>query len=383
MKIVFFANTDWYLYNFRLALAENLRDHGHEVTLVSPDGRHSEKLRGRGFTWTEFDLARRGTNPLEELRTLNRLIELYRVLKPDLVHHFTIKCVLYGGFAARWLGIPSVSAVTGMGHVFTTHTIKNALLRPAISTAYRYALKRSQVIFQNPDDRADFLSRGFIANNNAHLIRGSGVNVTQFMPKCVEIGQAQVRPRILFVGRLLREKGVAEFVEAASIVRAARPDAQFRIAGEPDEGNPSAISSWQIKQWSKAGNIEWLGHCADMPSLLRASSICVLPSYREGTPRSLLEAAASGLPLIATDVPGCREICRDGVNGTLVAPRDAKALAAAIIRLIDDPARCHEMGLRSREIAVAEFSEEKVIAETKKVYAVAAEAHRMAGKHQH
>ena len=383
MKIVFFANTDWYLYNFRLALAEDLRDHGHEVSLVSPNGRYGEKLRERGFAWTEFDFARKGTNPLEELRTLNRLTGFYRALKPDLVHHFTIKCVLYGGVAARWLGIPSVSAVTGMGHIFTTHTVKNAILRPAISTAYRYALKRSQVIFQNPDDRADFLSRGFIANNNSHLIRGSGVNVTQFMPKSAELRLRQVRLRILFVGRILHEKGIAEFVEAASIVQAVRPDAQFWVAGEPDEGNPSAISSWQIKQWSKAGSVEWLGHCADMPSLLRASSICVLPSYREGTPRSLLEAAASGLPLVATDVPGCREICRDGVNGLLVPPRDAKALAAAIIRLIDNPARCREMGLRSREIAVAEFSEEKVIAETKKVYAVAAEAYRMAGKHKH
>jgi glycosyltransferase involved in cell wall biosynthesis len=368
MRVLFFANTDWYLHNFRLPLAESLRQRGDEVILVSPPGFYGEKLRASGFTWREFDFARKGTNPFEELRTLNRLIQLYQAVAPDLVHHFTIKCVLYGGFAARRLGIPSVSAVTGMGHVFTTPSIKNTILRPAISGAYRYALKHSQVIFENPDDRDTFLSRGLVADRQAHLIRGSGVNVTRFAPRKAQLS---TMPSILFVGRLLREKGVAEFVEAASIVRTSHPDARFQIAGEPDEGNPSSITALQFQQWADEGNVKFLGHCPEMPALLGVSDICVLPSYREGTPSSLLEAAACGLPLVATDVPGCREICRDSVNGILVPPRDAKSLAAAIIRLIDDVALRHAMGARSREVAVAEFSEESVIAETLKVHAAA------------
>jgi glycosyltransferase involved in cell wall biosynthesis len=293
------------------------------------------------------------------------LIQLYQAVAPDLVHQFTIKCVLYGGFAARRLGIPSVSAVTGMGHVFTTHSIKNTILRPAISAAYRYALKHSQVIFENPDDRNAFLSRGLVADRQAHIIRGAGVNITRFAPRKAQLS---TMPSILFAGRLLRDKGIAEFVEAASIVRTSLPDARFQIAGEPDEGNPSSITAIQIQQWADEGNVEFLGHCPEMPALLWVSDICVLPSYREGTPSSLLEAAACGLPLVATDVPGCREICRDGVNGVLVPPGDAKALAAAIIRLIDDVALRHAMGARSREIAVAEFSEESVIAETLKIH---------------
>ena len=368
MRIILFANTDWYLYNFRLPLAERLRERGDEVILVSPPGDFSEKLRALGFTWHEFDFARKGTNPIAELRTLRRLIALYKTIAPDLVHHFTIKCVLYGGMAARRLGIPSVSAVTGMGHVFTTHTIKNSILRPFISAAYRYALKRSQVIFQNPDDREAFLSLGLVAASQAHLIRGSGVNINRFSPTFARVS---TRPMILFVGRLLREKGVAEFVEAASMVRASHPDARFQIAGEIDGGNPSSFDESQIQLWANEGNVDFLGQCLEMPALLGVSDICVLPSYREGMPRSLLEAAACGLPLVATDVPGCREICRDGVNGILVPPCEASALAAAIIRLLDDAALRKAMGARSREIAVAEFAEDSVIAKTLQVYAVA------------
>ena len=366
MRIILFANTDWYLYNFRLPLAERLRERGDEVILVSPPGPYGIKLRSLGFTWHEFDFARKGTNPFAELQTLNRLIALYKTIAPDLVNHFTIKCVLYGGMAARRLDIPNVSAVTGMGHVFTTHTIKNFILRPFISAAYRYALKRSQVIFQNPDDQEAFLSLKLVAGRQAHLIRGSGVNITRFTPT---MSRLVTGLNVLFVGRLLREKGVAEFVEAASIVRASRPDVHFQIAGEIDAGNPSSFDDLQIQSWASQGNVVFLGQCSEMPVLLGSSAICVLPSYYgEGVPRSLIEAAATGLPLVTTNMPGCREICRDGVNGILIPPRDASALAAAIIRLLDDAVLRKTMGARSRTIAVEEFGEESVIAETMKIY---------------
>jgi glycosyltransferase involved in cell wall biosynthesis len=369
VRVVLFANTDWYLYNFRLPLANRLRARGDEVILVSPPGPYGEKLRALGFTWHAFDFARKGTNPVAELKTLNKLTALYRTIAPDLAHHFTIKCVLYGDIAARRLGIPTVSAVTGMGHVFTTNTLKTAVLRPIVSVAYSYALKHSQVIFQNPDDRDVFLSRGLVNLDQTHLIRGSGVDIVRFSPAAIlhpEIPPTTLR--IVFVGRLLREKGVVEFVDAARIVRSSHPATHFQIAGDPDEGNPSSIAPQQIKDWAADGSIEFLGQCSEMPALLGAADICVLPSYREGTPRSLLEAAACGLPLVATDVPGCREICRDGINGLLVPARDANALAVAIVRLLDDPARRAAMGKKSREIVVAEFSEESVLAETLKVY---------------
>ncbi len=372
MRIALFANTDWYLYNFRLPLANRLRARGDEVILVSPPGPYGEKLRALGFTWHAFDFARKGTNPVAELKTLNRLTELYRTIAPDLAHHFTIKCVLYGGIAARRLAIPTVSAVTGMGHVFTTNTLKTAILRPMVSIAYRYALNHSQVIFQNPDDRDAFLTRGLVIPGQAHLIRGSGVDISKFKPKITPNQSADPgKICVTFVGRLLREKGVVEYVEAARIVRKRHPNTRFQIAGEPDDGNPSSIAPLQIKDWAKEGVVEILGQCSAMPALLGASDLCVLPSYREGTPRSLLEAAACGLPLVATDVPGCREICRNEVNGLLVPARDAQALATAIIRLINNPAERLAMGQKSREIVVAEFSEERVIAETLTVYAKA------------
>lgn len=365
MRIVLFANTDWYLYNFRLPLAEKLRARGDEVVLVSPSGPYGEKLCGLGFWWEPFDFARKGTNPFAELGTLSRLIALYRSIAPDLAHHFTIKCFLYGGIAARRLGIPTVAAVTGMGHVFTTTTLKTTVLRPLLTAAYRYALRGSQVIFQNPDDLREFRHRRLLGDAAVHLIRGSGVNTTRFAP---EPSPLQQPVNALMIGRLLREKGVVELVRAAQQLRSTHPSLRIQIAGSRDDGNPSSLSADDVARWSAAGALEFLGHREDVKDLLCASHIAVLPSYREGTPRSLIEAAACGLPLVATDVPGCREICRDGENGILVPAKDAKALAVAIARLADDPALRTKMGQRSREIAEQEFSEDRVIRETLAVY---------------
>ena len=339
--------------------------------MVSPNGSYADKLRQHGFEWRAFDFERKGTNPLTELQTLRRLAALYHELSPDLVHHFTIKCVLYGGIAAHRLGIPTVAAVTGLGHVFTTQSVKNAALRPLISAGYRYALGGAQVIFQNPDDRAEFLSRHLVDQSRTHLIGGSGVNTTLFSPT---VRRTSSNCRILFVGRLLREKGIYEFIEAARLVRDISPNTKFMIAGEPDAGNPSSVTSTQIAEWRDTGDVQFLGHCSDMPSLLSESDICVLPSYREGTPRSLLEAAACGLPLVASDVPGCREVCRDALNGFLVPARDSVSLSKAILRLVADPALRAQMSLSSREIAVCEFADERVIEETLKVYTVARQA---------
>jgi len=379
LKIALFANTEWYLFNFRLPLAKALAKAGHEVVLISPPGPYGEKLVAAGFRWIAFPLNRAGTNPLGELRTLIRLVKLYRRERFDLVHHFTIKCVIYGGIAARLCGAGSVAAITGLGHVFTTYSLKNRFLRYALRPLYWSALGQAQVIFQNPDDMSAFLALGLVAERQCHLIRGSGVHTSRFAPN--EHGaEATQRVRVLMVGRLLQEKGVAEYVDAAALVKQQFPTADFALAGEPDPGNPSSISNVTLDQWRKKGDVTLLGQRDDMPALLAETDICVLPSYREGTPRSLLEAAACGLPLVATDVPGCREICRAGENGLLVPVRDAAALAAAIQRLIESPPLRAAMGKRSREIAVGEFSEASVIAETLKVYQIAT-CSRKADKH--
>jgi glycosyltransferase involved in cell wall biosynthesis len=307
LKALLFANTDWYLYNFRLPLARSLRERGYEVVLISPPGEFVPRLLEAGFRWIEFRMARKSLDPLGELVTLGRVVRLYQREQPDLVHHFTIKCVLYGGIAARLTRTRAiVSAVTGMGYVFSTENLTNRLLRPFLAILYRLALRRSRVIFQNPDDLDTFLRRGLVCPDQSHLIRGSGIDIDYFRP--AEFARS-APATVLMVARLLKEKGVQEFVEAASIVRQTfAPETRFLVAGDVDPGNPSSISEKQINLWGAAGDVIFLGHRSDVRDLMRSSDLMVLPSYyREGTPRSLLEAAACGLPLIAADVAGCRE----------------------------------------------------------------------------
>ena len=369
MKVLLFANTDWYLYNFRLPLAEELRRKGHRVILVSPPGSFARRISDAGFEWIGFDFSRAGANPFKELGTLVRLVRLYRTIQPDLVHHFTIKCVLYGSAAARLCGIPKViNAVTGLGHVFTTNSIRNRVLAQLVRAFYRLALRKSHVVFQNPDDLTAFDAMGLVPKAQCHLIRGSGVNVERFRP--IERALANEPVRIVMVARLLHEKGVVEFVEAAKLIASNQKNVEFILAGSTDLGNPSSIDDSKLREWEQLPFLSMHGHVEDVAQLLRSAHICVLPSYREGTPRSLLEAAASGLPLVATDVPGCREVVKHGSNGYLVPSKDTKSLAEAIQLLIVDGKLRTVFGKKSRELAVAEFSEHTVLERTIEVYSL-------------
>lgn len=371
MKALLFANTDWYLWNFRLPLARALREQGWDVLLVSPPGDHAARLEAAGFRWRPFQFSRRGVNPFAEMATVARLATLYREEQPDLAHHFTIKCVLYGGLAADRVGVRAVvSSVTGMGHLFTTPGWRATLLQPVVRALYRKVLARSHVIFQNPDDLAQFAASGSLGNPaGVHLIRGSGVDTTRFSPPVAPAPEPPVS--ILLVARLLREKGIEEFVAAASTLRSRGIAVRCLVAGDPDPGNPSSHDAADLARWRRESPVEFLGHVEDMPALLRGVHIACLPSWREGTPRSLLEAGACGLPLVATDVPGCREVVRNGDNGVLLPVRDPAALADALQALVADPARRHALGARAREIVVTEFSESLVVARTLQVYAAA------------
>ncbi len=365
MKIVLFANTDWYLYNFRLSLAQALRTQGHDVLLVSPPGEYGFKLQEMGFHWQPFVFSRRGLNPVAELVTLMRLQHLYRREQPDLVHHFTIKCVLYGSFAARQVGISRViNSITGLGYVFISQSIKARLIRWLVSRWYRMALQGTDVIFQNPEDRQLFLSYRFADAQRAYLIPGSGVDIKRFFP-CEE---ATGMPLVVLPARLLWDKGVGEFVEAARMLRAEGIRARFALVGKMDSGNPAAIPISQLTAWQKEEVVEWWGWQEDIAAVYAQAHIVCLPSYREGMPRVLAEAGASGRPVVAADVPGCRLVVRDGVNGLLVAPRDAYALADALKRLILDPSLRSMMGKNGREIAVREFSIERVVSDTIRIY---------------
>jgi glycosyltransferase involved in cell wall biosynthesis len=369
MKIILFANTDWYLYNFRRSLAVGLRDAGHELLLISPPGPYGARLRELGFRWEPLPMERRSLNPLRELALLWHLIRLFRRERPALVHGFTIKCAVYGSLAARLAGVPArVSAVAGMGYVFSSSDIKARLLRPMVRGMLRLALdgENARLILQNSDDVALFERAALVAAVRIRLIRGSGVDCTRFI-RAMEA--APDRPlRVLLAARLLWDKGIAEYVVAARQLLTQGRQIEFILAGTPDPGNPAAVPEQTIRSWVDEGLITWLGHVDDMADLLGSVDVMVLPSYREGLPKSLIEAAACGLPLVTTDVPGCREVVTDGINGLLIPVRDGHALAQAILQLQDDPVLARRLGEAARTKAHAEFDERIVIQRTMDVY---------------
>ncbi len=370
-KIVLFANTDWYLYNFRRSLALALKDAGYEVLMLSPDGVYGAKLRALGLRWEPLAMDRRSLNPLREMAVLWRLVRLFRRERPALVHGFTIKCAVYGALAARLAQVPArVNAVAGMGYVFSSGDLKARALRPLVRALLRLALsgEHARLILQNPDDVALFERAGLVDAPQIRLIRGSGVDCVRFVPRAPSGDSTDSPLRILLAARLLWDKGIAEYVNAARALHRRYPHAYFLLAGTPDPGNPAAVPETTVRSWVGEGVLEWLGHVDDMAALLASVDIVVLPSYREGLPKSLIEAAACALPLVTCDVPGCREVVTDGVTGLLVPPQDAEALAEAIGRLIESPQLRSKLGQAARAKALAEFDERIVIDKTQTVY---------------
>lgn len=369
MKILFFANTDWYLYNFRLALAKYLREHELEVVMLSPVGPYGALLEAEGFRWIGLEMNRRSLNPAREFALIRRIAAVYASENPDIVHHFTIKCVVYGSLIARWHGIPNrVNAVTGLGYVFSDEGYRARLLRPVVRNLIKAALggDGSRLILQNKDDVAAFIAADLASEQRTHLIMGSGVDTCRFQPLATA-RQAPVM-RVLLASRLLWDKGIREYIEAARLVRERNLAVEFLLAGSPDPGNPRSVPPAQVTKWQRAGSVTYLGHVADMPRLLSEIDLVVLPSYREGVPRSLLEAAACALPIVTTDVPGCREVVRQGVNGLLVPACDAAALAAAIQFFYEHPDERVRMGRAGRDRALSDFDQRFVFDKTFAVY---------------
>ena len=370
MKVVIYANTDWYLYNFRRSFALALRDAGHELLLISPGGPYGERLRALGLRWEPISMDRLSLSPWRELAVIWRLWRTLRAEQPDIVHSFTLKCAVYGSLAARLLGVRGrVAAVAGMGYLFTSDTLKARLLRPAVGALLRLALggPGSRLILQNPDDVALFEREGLIDSARIRLIPGSGVDLSRFKPR--PDGKRHGPARVLLAARLLWDKGVAEYIDAARKLRRDKRTTVFLLAGDPDVGNPAAVPEAQVREWVDEGVVEWLGHVDDMPALFNSVDIVVLPSYyREGLPKSLIESAACALPIVTTDMPGCREVVTHDVDGLLVAIRDADSLANAIARLLDDPALAERLGAAARTKALEQFDERTVIEKTFSVY---------------
>ena len=371
MKIIFFANTEWYLFNFRLSLAKALQAQGHEVLLISPPGEYGDRLQSLGFRWEALPMDRRSLDPLRELRLLAYLCRLYRRVDPALAHHFTIKCVVYGSIAALIARVPArVNSVAGMGYVFTNQAFKARLLRPVVRGLMRLVLngRGARLILQNNDDVAAFAQAKLARSELVRLVKGSGVDLSRFQPSAKQALASHKPTRVLLAARLLWDKGIAEYVEAARQLRARNIPIRFLLAGAPDDGNPAAIAQATLNSWSAEGLIELLGQVSDMAELYATVDMVVLPSYREGLPKSLIEAAACALPLITTDAPGCREVVTHEADGLIVPIKDATALANAIERLHLNKDLAHRLGQAARRRAINEFDENIVIQKTLAIY---------------
>jgi glycosyltransferase involved in cell wall biosynthesis len=349
------------IVSFRGALIRDLRAHGAEVFVLAPDYTPEirEAVAALGATPLDYPLNRTGMNPFLDLRTLIALRRILRRLRPEVVIPYNIKPVIYGTLAAKLVGVPTrIALIEGLGYAFidsSSTTLKVRLVRALIKNLYRAALQRAQrVLFLNPDDLSEFVQSGIVSAEKAMLLGGIGVDLTEWTPAL------PVLEPITFTlaARLLREKGIVEFAEAARQIKQRYPETRFLLLGGVDT-NPGALSEAEVGQWVRAGTLEWMGHVPDVKPYLAQTSVYVLPSYREGVPRSTQEAMAMARPVITTDAPGCRETVVDGVNGFLVPPRDVAALVAAMERFIRQPELIVTMGKASRKLAEERFDVRK------------------------
>jgi len=314
----------------------------------------------------QWGLDRRSMNPLKELIALFQLWLVYRREKPDLVHHLTVKPVLYGSLAAVFAGVPGiVNAITGLGYLFLNDDWLTRQVRRLVKGLYRWVLNRPNavVIFENETNRRQFIEEGLVREDQAYLIEGVGVDVERFSPQ----PEAEGVPVVLFPARLLREKGIYTLIEAARLLKP-RCEVRFWLAGDVDEGNPGSVSPAEVSGWAEEGLVEWLGWQVDMPAVYAQSNLVVLPSWGEGIPTALLEAGACARAVVTTDAPGCRDVIEDGFNGRLVTVEDAQGLAEAINELIHNPAERQRMGENARRRVVERFSDDVVNRQTWQVY---------------
>ena len=362
-KVLLVANTSWYLHNFRLPLLRDLRAAGYQVEAVAPHDSYTALLQAEGFTVHPWLVARRSINPLREAHALVDLLRIYQREQPALVHHFTIKACLYGTIAAKLAGVPRViNAVTGLGHVFLGTRKRTRLLRRALKPIYRavFSARRATVVFQNAADQEKLVSLGITDGARAQLIRGSGVDIAYFDPAAVPEapppGQFHQPRRLLFPSRLINEKGVRELLEACRALWAGGAALELLVAGALDDGNRSSLTAAELEELRGEPRIRCLGHVDDMGALYASSDLVVLPSWREGLSRALIEAAAMERPIITTEVPGCRDVIDHGACGLLVPVKDPDALRLAISLLLKQPQLARQFGQAARRKVVQEFA---------------------------
>jgi glycosyltransferase involved in cell wall biosynthesis len=368
-RLLFVVNADWFFVSHRLSLGKACQAAGYEVHVAGGRSAAVETIEASGMPFHPLPMDRGGTNPLNDLNTLGEMIALFRRVRPDIVHLVTIKPNLYGGTAARLLAIPVVHAVSGMGYAFIGDAgPARKLLRTSLLLAYRATFSRRacRVIFQNPTDRDQFVESHVVPREKTILIAGSGVDAERFAMQPLPKGP----PVVLLPARLLKDKGVFEFVEAARALKSDMPDVRMALVGRVDEENPAGIPEEEIRKWVAEGIIEWWGAVEnkDMPATYARASLVVLPSYREGLPLALAEAQAVGRACITTDVPGCRDAIVDGETGWLVRVRDSQGLRVTIKSALTDREELVARSSAATEFARRHFAQGKVFEATLAIY---------------
>jgi glycosyltransferase involved in cell wall biosynthesis len=361
------VNPDWFFLSHFVERALAARHAGFDVSVMCSDTGSGRQIEELGLRLIPVCMSRHGLAPIEQLRTLWQVHQEYKRRRPSLVWQIGLKPIVLGTLAAKFAGVNKVvNAPVGMGFVFASDSLKARLLRPFGLWALRYLLnpRRSKVVFENKDDLRELIDIGAVRSDDAILIRGAGVDLQKYQPT----PEPEGLPVVLFAARLIWEKGIGVFIDAARLLHAQNVEARFLVAGGVDHGSSSAVSELQMRAWEAECAITWLGARRDMAHVIAGCNLFCLPTYREGLPKVLLEAMACGRACVATDVPGCREAIRDGDNGLLVPARDAEALARAIRHLLERPELRRKMGIRGRERAEMEFAREKVNAETLEVF---------------
>lgn len=373
-KILFLVTEDWYFCSHRLPLAIAAKNNGYEVVVVTKINNHRQIIENEGIRVVNLDFLRKSKNPFKTLGTVRKIYEIYKKEKPDLVHHITLKCTVLGSLASLPLNISVViNALTGLGFIFTSNALlvritKIALIEPVLK--FLFTRKNVWIILQNIDDKRLLFSFDILNEDRTVLIRGSGVDLTQYQ----YVPEPEGNVKVIMACRMLVDKGVLEFVTAAKILIAKKYNASFILVGDTDEGNPSAISTEVLESWSEEGYVEWWGHRKDMHRVMQESHIICLPSHREGLSKVLLEAAAAGRPIVTSDVPGCREIVINDVNGLLVKVKNPEELSNALGVLIDDKSLREKYGANGRKITEADFSLEHINKQTLDLYELALES---------
>ncbi|MBM3526505.1 MAG: glycosyltransferase family 4 protein [Alphaproteobacteria bacterium] len=365
MRLLYVVTEDWYFLSHRLAMARAARAAGFEVHVATRVADGAARIEAEGFTLHPVPFVRGRLSPVGSVAAIRALRNIHRTVQPVIAHHVALQAVVLGSIAALGRPVRTVNAMTGMGYTFTSGGAKALLLRPLMAALMRRLLNRNgrTVLVQNPDDREGMLALGIDAGRIA-LIPGSGVDTAALQP----LPEPDGPPTVAFVGRLLADKGIHTLIAAHRLLRRRGIAVETLVAGTPDPANPASVSEREAVQWNDEPGIRWLGHVGDIPGLWARAHIAALPSRREGLPMSLLEAAACGRPMVATDVPGCREIVRDGATGLLVPRDDPHALANAIETLSASRELRLRYGAAARQIAVERFSADAIGRQTVELY---------------